>query len=273
MSFFLSFIYALFLWWFTTGAIFVFYGRSRRTIRIGFSIFSVLMILALASQWGLKGRTDTTSIFLSVTAGVIVWGWQVASYYLGYITGPKSIKYEIDRVADTDGDRSMTLATRFKLAAMTGIYHELIIVLFILVQLWLTRFSPNQWGVWVFVGLWLMHTCGKISVFLGVRNFQIDFLPDHLAYVGRLLLQGDTNPFLKISIFVGSAVGIYFYSQIGSQFVTSADQIGFGLVGTMILLGVVELGLLVMPIPATLLGWEIRKLDPVSTHEVTPGAD
>lgn len=252
-------LFALFVWWFVTGLVFVAYGRSSRITHLYFLVATVLMLLAVAGFIYALEITTPAGVYLSLTCGVFIWGWQVASYYLGYITGPEQSATFYDKVWEGNG-RSHSPFTRFRYALQASIYHELLILSFLALLVFLSHSSPNRWGLWVFLAMWLMHTLAKLNVFLGVRNFRIEFLPAHLHKLSHLLSKRSSNPLMPITVTFGSCVALLlFYRGIVPD--ASPDHtVGYLAVGTMLALGVVENALLVLPLPATLWGWGIRSL-------------
>ena len=70
--------YALFLWWFSTGLIFYLDSLPTRTFRLSMAGATLIFALALGVIWNTAEATDTQSIYLAFTAGVLCWGWQAA---------------------------------------------------------------------------------------------------------------------------------------------------------------------------------------------------
>ena len=161
-------LYALFLWWFSTGLILYLDGLPRRTFR-----WSMLgcTVLALLSLWGLFATRDDTSVlgaYAAFTYGLLVWGWHEMSFLMGYVTGPR-------REPCPGGCRGW----RHLMHAIEAIlWHELAIAATAVVMLALTWDSANQVGTWVFMVLWVMRLSAKLNVYLGVPNLTDEFLPE-----------------------------------------------------------------------------------------------
>ena len=69
-------LFALFVWWFTTGVIIYLDGLPRRTFKWSFLGASLLTIVSL---WGLYATRNDTSVwgaYLAFTWGTLAWGWQ-----------------------------------------------------------------------------------------------------------------------------------------------------------------------------------------------------
>jgi putative photosynthetic complex assembly protein 2 len=253
LSVLLPVLFALFLWWFTTGLIIVVYGRSQRTRRLCYAAATAALLLAVAGLWFSRHGTDPRSVYLAVTCGVVIWGWQIASYYLGFVTGPS----HLPRIV---GQESRTFWRRFQLAFQAGIHHEAVVAATALLLVVLTGTAENRWGLWMFVTLWVMHSIAKLNVFLGVRNFHIEFLPPHLHFLRPLLQRRISNPFFPVSMVVATTVALIILSRAFAPATTPTQATGLLMVGTMICLGILEQLLLVLPLPATLWGWGLRPL-------------
>jgi putative photosynthetic complex assembly protein 2 len=267
LTFFGPVFFAIFLWWFTTGLIIAVYGRSPRLVSICFGGATVALF---AAMWGLVATrpfTQPLHIYIAFSCGLVIWGWQTASYYLGYVTGPRSQQAAADV---TDLSIQDDVVYRFRLAFRAGVYHELLVVLFVLLLVGLTWSSANQWGLWIFVAMWIMHSSAKLNVFLGVRNFRIELLPSHLHHLDGLLNKQPSNAFFPVSVVAASTVSLFMFYQAIIPRTAPSQAIGYLLVATMIGLGVIEHLLLVMPIPATLYGWGIRRLPSTAVTENTP---
>jgi len=256
LMFLLPMLSAFFLWWFTTGLIMAVYGRSPRTVRLYFVGATGVMLLALAGLVATRHLTNIGGVYLAISCGVLVWGWHMASYYLGFVTG----RLPLALPAKPSWRAAPTLGQRFRLALQASLDHELLVLGFGLLLAVLTWSAANRWGFWTFLTLWLMHTSAKLNVFFGVRNFRMEFLPAHLHTLGKLLSKRPISEFFPFSVGIASSVGalLLYRGFAGDAAVT--DATGMLLVGTMILLGVLEHWLLVLPVPLTLWGWGVRPL-------------
>ena len=101
----LAILYALFVWWFSTGVIMYVDGLPRRTFRWTMLVATILLMIAL---YGLSASsTDTTlpGAYVAFTSGLLIFGWLEVSFYTGFITGP-------NRQACTHGCSGWRQATR-----------------------------------------------------------------------------------------------------------------------------------------------------------------
>lgn len=263
-------LYALFLWWFTTGLIMVVYGCTRRVQRIYFALATVVMLAALGGLFLTRNETHPLAIYAAVTCGTVVWGWQMASYYLGFVTGYPLDRNRLPGRAEQER-KPVALARRFRLALGASLHHELLVLVFVLGLSALIGPHANRWGLWMFLALWLMHSSAKLNVFFGVRNFRIEFLPPHMHGLGRLLSRRPINLFFAISVGVASSVVLMLIYHAFVLDTTPGQTVGALLLGTMILLGVIEQWLLVLPLSFALWGWSVRSL-PSSHSSSQPDA-
>jgi len=255
--------FAVFLWWFTTGLIIAVYGRSPRLIHLCFAGSTGAMVLGV---WGLvvtRPFTQPRDVYLAFTCGLVIWGWQTASYYLGYVKGPRSNLEEKDEA----NLLSQSMAYRFRLAFRTGLYHELLVVAFALLLTALTWSYANRWGLWIFLAMWIMHSSAKLNVFLGVRNFRTVLLPSHLHHLDKLLNKQPNNAFFPFSVVIATSVTLAFFYKGVVPGTPPSETVGFLLLATMIALGVLEHLMLVLPIPVTLYGWGLRALPPTAVSD------
>jgi len=179
----LAALFAAFIWWFSTGVIFYLNARPRHTF-----LWSMLggTVVLLAALWGIWATADLQTplgAFVAFTCGVLIWGWQTMSYYMGVITGPR-------RASCPPNCRGWR---HFVHAVETGIYHELAIIATAVLLVVLTFEQPNRYGLWTFLILWAMHVSAKLNVFLGVRNLNKDFIPKHLSYLTRFFRRQAMN--------------------------------------------------------------------------------
>lgn len=239
--------FAIFLWWFSTGAIIVAYGRSRRFTQAYFALTTVAGLAALGGVYATRTLVQLSDVYVAVTCGVLIYGWQTASYYLGFVTGrpPRGTPH--------------SFSERLFAALRSIAHHELTVVAVGLLLAAIT-WQGNRWALWMYLALWVMHSSAQLCVFLGVRNFRIEFLPEHLQYLRQIVLPASQNGYLPGAMAVATAVGLAMMYRGIAPGGTIGEQSGLLMVGTMVLLGVLEHALLVLPLPATLWGWGVREL-------------
>ena len=83
-------LFALFIWWFSTGSIMYLDGLPRRTFK--WSILGATILFGLSLWATAATKNDDLSVraaYAAFTYGLLAWGWQEISFYMGYVTGPR----------------------------------------------------------------------------------------------------------------------------------------------------------------------------------------
>lgn len=259
-------LYAIFLWWFTTGLIIAVYKRSQLVITLSFTLATLLLLVALVGVVATRHHAEPLGVYLAITCGMVIWGWQTASYYLGFVTGPSHADgLDLADVAPDGWEQN--LVERVKLALRFTAHHELVVIAIGALLAALTWGAPNRWSLWIYVALWLMHLSAKVNVFLGVRNFSVDVLPRQLHYLEQLLTERTNNrAAFPVSIVLATSVCLLLIYQGIEPGAAPAQTAGFLFIGTMIALGVIEHWMLVLPLPATLVGFEMLPTAPAPAN-------
>ncbi len=82
----LAVLYALFLWWFSTGAII--WAVSQRGHRWTVALTAPLAVLALVVLGRSGGDESVAGAFVGFTSAIALWGWLELAFLAGVITGP-----------------------------------------------------------------------------------------------------------------------------------------------------------------------------------------
>lgn len=241
--------FALFIWWFSTGAILYVDGLPRRTFR--WSMFGATIVL-IAGLYGLAAtRNDMTILgaYVAFTSAVMVWGWQEVGFLLGYITGPRRSACP----SDCNGSQ------RFKYALQTILHHELALIAIAAAAYVVTKDGENLFGLWTFAVLWTMRQSAKLNLFLGVRNLGEQFLPDQLRYLASYFTRKPMNPLWPASVLVSCLFAVYFWREAFVAPTGSFEATGNTLVATLLSLAILEHLFMVLPLPTDKLwGWGLR---------------
>jgi putative photosynthetic complex assembly protein 2 len=209
-------LYALFLWWFSTGLILYLDGLPRRSFRWSMLVATGLLGAAL---YGLVASSDDTSVggaYAGFTCGLVIWGWHEISFLTGYVTGPR-------RTPCPEGCAGWQ---HFVYATQTILHHELAILATAALVVVLTWGEENQVGTWTFVILWGMRLSAKLNVFLGVPNLAEEFLPEHLHYLKSYLAKRPMNLLFPVSVTVATIVAALLVQQA-----THAEAMAFEAAG------------------------------------------
>ena len=246
-------LFAIFIWWFSTGVVLLLNGMPRTTFRWSLLISSLLAVTAL---YGLSHTAATLNVvndYCAFTCALLVWGWHELTFLTGWLTGPRQ--------------RACTAASgwpRFRQAVAVILWHELAILASGLLIAAITWNAANQVGLWTFVVLWVMRTSAKLNLFFGVRNWSEEFLPAHLTYMSSYFKRRPMNAFLPISIVLSTLALFFIGLRAMNTSSSTADTVGLILVGTMLTMAILEHFLLVLPLPSTALWrWAMRHRTPL----------
>jgi putative photosynthetic complex assembly protein 2 len=240
----LAVLYALFVWWFTTGLVIWLDGLARWTFRwslLGASVLALAALYALAAN---AHDPTSTGAFVAFTSAILVWGWHEISFLMGFVTGPR-------RHACPTTCRGWRHVWH---AIETILWHELLILVTAILILALTWEAPNLVGTWTFMILWLMRLSAKLNVFLGVPNLTEEFLPEHLQYLRRYFTRKPMNLLFPVSVTASTIVAAWLVAAAAggaSDFAVT----GFTFLATLMVLAVIEHWFLVLPLPAASL-WQ-----------------
>lgn len=245
----LPMLFALLLWWFSTGVILYLDGLPRRSFRWSLTGASVLALLALAAVVYSSNMTTPAGAYIAFTASVVVWGWLEMSYLMGWVTGPWC----------KPCPPGVTGFARFKLALRTSLYHEAAVTAVGATLLVLCRDVPNPLAAHIFLVLWLMRWSSKLNVFLGVPNLNEEFLPEQLAYLTSFMPRRPMNLFFPFAVTAATLVTAALLGAAAAAEPDSYTATADSLLAALMLLAVLEHWFLVLPLQdAALWRWALQ---------------
>jgi putative photosynthetic complex assembly protein 2 len=241
-------LYALFVWWFSTGVVLLLDNLPRRTFRWSMTAGTVIFIVSLVRLSQSSMDVSEAGAYAAFTYAILAWAWQEMSFFMGFVTGTRQI-------AAPEGCSTWD---RFRYGFHACIWHELAILATAAIILATTWGAPNQVGVWTFMLLWLMRTSAKLNVVLGVLNLGEEFLPPHLRYLLSFMARRPMNLLMPLSL-TGGAIGAVMLWQAAAAAVTAGHAAGLTFLAGMLSLAVVEHWFLILPLPfARLWAWSLR---------------
>ncbi|KAB1074812.1 putative photosynthetic complex assembly protein PuhE [Methylobacterium planeticum] len=238
-------LYAVAIWWFSTGVIILLDHLPRRTFP--WSMGGATLVLGLA-LWGIgasAGDASETGVFTAFTAALLVWGWQEIGYYMGFVSGPRPR-------ACPPGTRGFE---RFRAAAATSLWHEAAIIAGAAAILGLTWDEPNRFALWTYLVLWGMNLSARLNMFLGVRNLNAEFLPDHLGYLGCYLTKKPMNLLFPFSVSIATVIVALLGRAALAEESLAFEVVGFTILTTLMALATLEHWFLMLPLPSAAL-WQ-----------------
>jgi putative photosynthetic complex assembly protein 2 len=234
-------LHGLLIWWVSTCLILFLDGLPKRTFK--FSMAGATAVLA-GAVYGLAVSANDTSVtgaYIAFTSGVLIWGWLEISFYMGYVTGPRTQHCH----------HACSGWRHFGHAIQASLYHEIAVLLLAAVVFQMTRGCPNQFGLWTFVVLWWMHQSARLNVFLGVSNLNADFLPEHLAHIRSFLRNAPMNLLFPFSVTASTICAVFMWQRAWAFSDDAFNLTGTTLLATMMVLAILEHWFLVLPISAT----------------------
>ena len=255
----LPILFTLVLWWVSTVVILYLDGLHRRTFVWSLTGASLLMLLSL---WGAKATSSDTSIagaYWAFACGLTAWGWQITTFYMGAITGPRT----------SACDPQCHGLSRFVEALRTCLYHELAIIIMALGIMVLTLGEPNQFALWTFTVLWWMHTSAKLNVFFGVPNLGAELVPHHMHYLVSFMRRSGMNLFFPLSVTASTICAVHLIDKARAPNITSFESTGYTMLAALMVLAIIEHWLLVLPLNVnSLWKWGVKP-----AHDDQPSED
>jgi putative photosynthetic complex assembly protein 2 len=235
MHYVVAICYAIVLWWVSTGLIIVLYRQPRWTYDATFGGLSVVTAICATLMVLLRDDTSLLALYLSFSAGTLIWGWNLASYYTGFITGPSIPLPDI-----------LSTSQRFRLAIKSSLYHELMSFVLVIGAIGLSLVSTNHTGSTTIVLFYVLHQLAKLNIFFGVENFQGDWLPEHLKYITRFFGPARIHWFFVVSVAIAASCATWAISHATTAS-SMAGQVAATFWALLAVAGFLEIVVLMIP--------------------------
>ncbi|MFM7568028.1 MAG: putative photosynthetic complex assembly protein PuhE [Betaproteobacteria bacterium] len=239
--------FTLGVWWLSTGLVLKAIQPSAGRQREALAGASLLLLVGIAGVVVTRDMATPLGAYLAFVAAVMVWAWQEVAFLLGLVTGPNR-----KPCPPVSGWRKAW-------HAFTAIaHHELALVLLGAAVLLPSVGAPNSVAAQVWLVLWVMRLSAKLNIFLGVQNFYEPFLPPSLHYLLSYFSRRRFNMLFPFSVGLASIIAVIVW--VAAFRTDSAfEEAAFGLVGTLLVLAIVEHWLLVIPMqPQSLWRWALK---------------
>jgi len=257
----LSVIAAVFLWWFSTGAILLVVRRADRKggdahlMAVLFGLpFLALGIAAVAMSLHTQ---DLTSVYLGFLGALAIWGWVELAFLTGVIAGPMR----------DDCPKGLEGSARFTRAFNTVVHHELLLFVGLLGLLFVSTGAANRMALATYLILFLARISAKLNLFFGVPRINTEFIPDRLTHLKSYFHKGSVTFAFPIAITVLTALlAVCMERLITAE--TAVTQAGFALLTALSGLALLEHWLMVVPLPdAKLWRWMLPAPKPITTKD------
>jgi putative photosynthetic complex assembly protein 2 len=227
------------LWWLFTVALLYRTGRPVGTYRATMIGLSVLAGVAVYGAIDSLDRVTVIGAYEGFVSALVIWAWHEASYFLGFLTGPRPEACPPD----------VSTSKRFGYGVKASLYHELAVALTGLL-LWLPAIGAgNRVVAATFSVLWLMRWSAKLNIFLGVRNLHREFWPERMRYLASFASEGRRSPMMAVSLIAGLGTGAWLLSQGITEASSRFDVTAAVLVSTLLALACIEHLFLVLRVP------------------------
>ena len=235
-------LFALFIWWFSTGAILWAVrkaDRSGRSARIALTGLT-LPLLGLGI-WGYFATLDHNSIYAAYgafLAALAIWGWIETAFLTGIIAGPNLY----------DCPENTAEFERFIRAWGTIAYHEMLLVAVLIVMWFYGADATNGFGLWTFTILFFARISAKLNLYFGVPRINTEFLPEALGHLASHFRISRLNWVFPVSVTALTfAVACWLERLYAAE--TVGATAGFALLTTISALALLEHWLMVLPLP------------------------
>jgi len=255
-------LFAMFLWWFATGAIFYLVGRSARAHRRSLFAASGVALAALAAIFLTRHDTGQAAAYIGFTAAVMLWGWHELTFLTGVLTGPRRAPCP----AGCGGWR------HFRHGVEALLYHEAAILLTAGLLAVMTWGAGASTALWTFALLWGMRISAKLNLHLGVPNTAAELLPGHLRYMKSFFSVRAINPLFPVSIALTAALTVWLAMAADAAPAGSGLETAYALMATLSGLALIEHWAMVLPMPIEALWrWSLNGREDVAndTHDDT----
>lgn len=227
------------LWWLFTVALLYRTGRPVATYRATMIGLSVLGALAVYGALDSLGRATVVGAYEGFVSALVIWAWHEASYFLGFLTGPRPEACPPD----------VSVSRRFGYGIQASLYHELAVAGTGL-ALWIAAIGAgNRVVAATFSVLWLMRWSAKLNIFLGVRNLHREFWPERMRYLASFASEGGRSPLIGVSLIGGLATCALLLSRGITDASSQFDVTAAVLVATLLALACIEHLFLVLRVP------------------------
>jgi putative photosynthetic complex assembly protein 2 len=229
---------ALFLWWFSTGAILWVVRKADSDGPDGHIWASLLSVPVLfAGVVGLNMSLElsgASGAYVGFLAALAIWGWIEQAFLSGLVTGPNRAACPV----------ASTGWNRFIHAVGTIAYHEGLLVV-ALIALWMVSAnSDNQIAFWTFSVLFFARVSAKLNLFFGVPHINTEFIPKPLAHLPSYFRIRKIN-----WVFPFSISGLTFAVACWLERLYATGDVAFAFLAALTALALLEHWLMVLPLP------------------------
>ncbi len=247
-------LFAIFVWWFSTGAILIAVRRADRLGRHGVTVLGWLPLLVIGIVAVAVSLPDASvfGAYMGFIGALAIWGWIELAFLAGVIAGPMR-----DECLPGLSGRD-----RFFRAFSTVAYHELALVIGLLGLVVASDGAANRMAVSTYLVLFLARIFAKLNLYFGVPRINTEFVPDRLAHLKSYFRRGPVTLAFPAAITVLTALLAVCAERLWSAQL-DVTVVGFALLTALAALALLEHWLMVVPLPdAKLWRWMLPQQQP-----------
>lgn len=253
-------LFALFVWWFSTGVILLVVRRADKKGGDAHRVAAFLGLPVLAlGVYGVIASVPNFSVagaYTGFLAALAIWGWIELAFLTGTITGPSKSPCPKGAVGQD----------RLARAWATIAHHEIILAVGLILLAAYSQGQANQIALYTYLVLFVARISAKLNIFFGVPQINIEFLPVPLQHLKSYFRQGPITPAFPIAItFLSFSAACLLFQVWQADSQTAA--VSFALLATLTTLALLEHWLLLLPLPdAKLWRWMLPASDAQTTE-------
>jgi putative photosynthetic complex assembly protein 2 len=241
--------YALFVWWFTTGLVFISVLRKRATARLSLIGAAILFPVSLCALAISAAHTGLAAVYVAFSASVVLWGTQEVGFLTGFLTGPRPL-------ACPPGATGLARASY---AIKAILYHEVALIVSGLAVVAVTWHGANQFGALTFLVLYVMRVSAKLNLFLGVPVLNDEIMPADIVHLRSYFRRGPVNAFFPIAMLLSVLMMVFFIDAAGDPDASFPSETGYTLVAALTALAILEHVFMLVQLPVEKLWrWSTR---------------
>jgi putative photosynthetic complex assembly protein 2 len=234
-------LFALFIWWFSTGAILWLVRRADNrggdNHLITAAMTAPLVVLGVAGLFESLNDPSHEGVYVGFLSALAIWGWIEIAFLTGVVTGPN-----LRPCPPGTPERE-----RFLCALGAIAWHEALLVCALGAIAVVSIGAENAFALWTFLVLFCARVSAKLNLFLGVPYINIDFLPEPLAHLASHFRRGPLNRLFPASVTLLSLAAACWLERLNA----AADPgavVGFALLTTLTLLALLEHWFMALPL-------------------------
>jgi putative photosynthetic complex assembly protein 2 len=233
---------AIFVWWFSTGAILLAVRRADRRAG-GAHVRAVLaglplLVLGCAAVALSLGDSGVMGVYSGFLGALAIWGWIELAFLAGVVAGPM-------RAPCPPG---LTGLPRFQRAWATVAHHELLLTFALLGLVVASQGAQQPVALWTYAILFFARISAKLNLFFGVPRINVEFVPNRLDHLKSYFRQGPITPAFPVAVtLLTFAVGCFAERLWAAE--TTVDVAAFTLLTALSALALLEHWLMVLPLP------------------------